>query len=233
VDYRDVISSIDLLHHVANRIGINAKELLVEIAGLSESGVADLMLRSSKQPQQDKDVRFAAGYAEIETPDGIGFANCYYYPYHPTYKLDQIIQEISDLLASDQYPINNITIGADIPRFWLKAGNSKVLNKALGNVKAVASLSAQLRPSAYPEHVYQMLIIFLAELTDNIYAKSLCKIAENSRPSTFSIHGLAVDRLFCLIVSRSVAQGVKPFETSKGLKRFMQPISKIFQKYVV
>jgi len=233
VDYRDVISSINLLHHVANRIEINDDNLLTDIADLSGKGVADLMFQFSRQPKKDKDIRISAGYMEIETPKGIGFVHCYNNPYHPTYKIDLIIQEISDLLAADQYPNSDIAVASDIPTFWLKAGNNRVLNKALGNVKAVVSVSANLQPQANTKNDYQMLIVFLAELSESAYAKSLCRIAETSRPSTFCIHGVVVESLFCMIVARSLAQGVEPFETTEGLKRFMLPISEILNKYVV
>src|SRR6185295_15125219 len=72
-DFRDILMSLSLLYHSANRIGANANQLFRETANLSEPNVAKLLTGFVSRSAEEKDLRTSWGYDEVETAGGVGF----------------------------------------------------------------------------------------------------------------------------------------------------------------
>jgi hypothetical protein len=90
---------------------------------------------------------------------------------------------------------------------------------------------AQLRPNEHPSYKSQMLMIFLVEMPDEAAAKELQDISVKTRSASYSMLGIVNGKLFCLVVGRSVQQGVPSVETPESLPRFAPGITEILRRY--
>jgi hypothetical protein len=95
-----------------------------------------------------------------------------------------------------------------------------------------ASIQAQLRPNEHPSYKSQVLMIFLVEMPDEAAAKELQEISVKTRPTSYSMLGVANGKFFCLVIGRSFQQGVPSFETPETLPRFAPGITEILRRYL-
>jgi hypothetical protein len=234
IDFRDLIVSLGLLHHVANRIGQNAEQLLRSTADLAEPNVARLINQFIQRPANEKNLRQLAGYEEVQTKNGIGLANWQFGVYQPNSPLSQVATEIADLLATDKYQPHWVTLatGPVIPPVWLRSATSNQVDEGLLRaVRGGASVSAKPRPAGAAKSEYQMLNVFLAETTDADTAQKLLALSQQKSPADFVRLGVAEQNLFCLVVSSSALQGEKPLDTADGLNRFSKGIADILRRH--
>ncbi len=167
----------------------------------------------------------------METKNGIGFIGWGFAEYHPTYDLKLIAIDIADVVAADKYE-PDVSVAANLPATWLETNDNILLNKTLPLVQGGASIFGRLRPEAHPEQGGHILMIFLVEMAEESAARTLLAISKNNRPADYAILGLAQGKLFCLIVARNFAAGVKSIETSESLSRFSPGIGKVLAKYI-
>jgi hypothetical protein len=194
--------------------------------------VSELIIGFIKRPPEKKDLRSAWGYEEVETEEGIGFIEWMGEEYNPTYDLKKIALEISDFIATDKYQPRSVTIATGLPEVWLKSVDDDALDRALKTVRGAASISADLRPEAHPEHASQMFTVFLVEVADESAAQTLIDISKKKKTSNYCMLGLAKGRLFCLVIARSFVAGVKSFETPESLTRFSKGTVEILIRHV-
>jgi hypothetical protein len=232
VDFRDILIALSLLYHSAKRIGKNADQLFQDAATLSETNVSELIIGFIKQSPEKNDLRSAWGYEEVETEEGIGFIEWMGTEYNPTYDLKKIALEISDFIATDKYQPSSVTIATELPEVWLKSIDDAALDKALKTVRGVASISADLRPDAHPEHASQMFTVFLVEVADESVAQTLMDISKKKKPSDYCMLGLTKGRLFCLVIARAFVAGEESFETPESLTRFSKGTVEILIRHV-
>jgi hypothetical protein len=216
VDVRDIGLALSILSHATRRIGKDADTLFRDAAVLAEARVATLIERAA----QEHDLRPATGYHEVETKYGIGLIGWGLKKYEPTYDFVSLAIEVAELVEADRYHAGSVQIATELPPVWFETAGSAALDAALRQVRAGATVSGTLRPGFNESYREQWLAIFLVELPDTKLTDSLRQLSENTRPSTYSVLGLAKDRLFCLVVGRSVRQGVPSYETPTSIRRF-------------
>jgi hypothetical protein len=239
VDFRDVLSSVSLLHHSAVRIGQDATQLLRTAAALSEPKTAELINGFINRPPEYKILRDKWGYDEVETKDGIGFISWGFSDYNPTYDLKKIALDLADLIAADKY-LPYPQVATKLPDVWLKTKDSASLDKALQTARGGATINGSLRPNEYPEYQNQQFTIFLVEVAEESAAQTLLELSMKKKTTgnrtlgltaDYYMLGLAEGKLFCLVVARSVVLGGKSFETSDSLVRFSTGIAGILRRY--
>jgi len=231
IDPRDILWVLSLIYHSAERTKQNPDKLFRDAFTLSESKMSTLMVDFLKRSPQEKDLRSSWGYDEVETKNGIGFIGWEFAEYHPTYDLKLIAIDIADVIAADKYE-PDVSVATNLPATWLETNDNILLNKTLSLVQGGASIFGRLRPEVHPEQGGHILMIFLVEMADESAARTLLAISKNKRPADYAILGLAQGKLFCLIVARNFAAGVKSIETSESLSRFSDGIGKVLAKYV-
>jgi hypothetical protein len=239
VDFRDVLTSVSLLHHSAVRIGQDATQLLRAAAVLSDPKTAELINGFISRPPEYKVLRDKWGYDEVETKDGIGFIGWGFSDYNPTYDLKKIALDLAALIAADKYQ-PYAQVATKLPDVWLKTKDSSSLDKSLQAVRGGATISGHLRPNEHPEPENQQFAIFLVEVAEESAAQTLLDLSTKKKTTGNRMLGLAADyymlglaegKLFCLIVARSVVLGKKSFETSDSLARFSTGIAGILHLY--
>lgn len=230
-DFRDILMALSLLYHSANKIGADANGLFRETANLSEPNVAKLLTGFAARPSEEKDLRASWGYDEVETKSGVGFISWEGKEYHPSYDLKKIVIDVADAIAKDKYQPAFVTAGTDLPLVWLKSPDNPSLESVLKKVRAGASVHGELRPKEHPSYKSQVLMIFLVEMEDSPAAQELLAMSQKKQPPSYSMLGVSEGKLFCLVIGRSVEQGVASFETPQTLQRFSGMISEVLKRY--
>ena len=230
-DPRDILMPLSLLYHSAKRIGANPDQLFRDAAKLSEPDVATILTEYVERSAEDKDLRTAWGYDEVQTEGGIGFIGWQNRKFQPAGDLKKVIIEIANLIAKDKYQPSSVEVASELPAVWLRPKENPSVPSALEKVRAGASVMAQPRPNEHPSYKSQMLMIFLVEMPDEAAAKELQDISVKTRPASYSMLGIVNGKLFCLVVGRSVQQGVPSFETPESLPRFAPGITEILRRY--
>jgi hypothetical protein len=231
IDARNIFMPLSLLYHSAKRIGANPDQLLRDTSKLAEPNVATLLTDYVERPAEGKDLRTAWGYDEVQTEGGIGFIGWQNRKYEPTGDLKKVIIEIANLVAKDKYQPSSVEVASELPAVWLRPKENPSVPSALEKVRAGASVLAELRPNEHPSYKSQMLMIFLVEMPDEAAAKELQDISVKTRAASYSMLGIVNGKLFCLVVGRSVQQGVASFETPESLPRFAPGITEILRRY--
>ncbi len=230
VDYRDVLVALSLLHHAARRIGIDAALMFRQKAALCRPDTAIVVTGYLDRSDREKDIRLSWGYDEVQTSSGVGLIGCGFERYEPTYDMKAIVIEIADYLATDKYLPSSVEVATVLPPVWLQNADRAALDQAMKSIRAVAQVTGSLRPEESPNHNFQHFIVFLAELATEAAAQHLLEIARQKNPSGYCMIPLAEGRLFLLIIARSFAQGIEPFETQQTMRRFAQPMIDILRR---
>ena len=229
-DARDILLSIPLLYHSAKRIGANADQLFREAAELSEPNVKELLVGFINRSDEEKDIRSSWGYDEVETASGVGFIGWEFEEYNPTYDLKKIVIELGEVIAKDKYQ-PSLDVASSLPPVWLQSKENPTLESVLKRVRGGASISGDLRPAEHPSHSSQALMVFLVEMEDSRSAQELLEMSKRKRPDDYSMVGVAEGKLFCLVVGRSIQQGVASFETAQSLQRFAAPVAEVLKRF--
>ena len=227
VDPRDISMALSVLRHAAARIGQGTRAVFAERARLAEQPVADLMLADSP----GEELRSAAGYHEVETGEGIGLVGWGLEDYDPTYDFVRLATEMADLIESDEYRADSVTLATEMPSVWLETADDDALRQALRGVRAGASITGWLRPAPQRAHEHQWLTVFVVELDGPQQAAALLSVSQRVRPRTYAHLGVARERLFCLVVARSVMEGVPSHETATSLGRFAAGMASILARH--
>lgn len=227
VDYRDIPVALSLLSHAAAQLGGDTRATFDEAAALAEPRVAEF-IRSSARPH---DVRPATGYHEVATTYGIGFIGWGLRPYAPTYDFVALAMALAEMVEADQYRPTSIDIATDLPAVWLKAAGGSAV-ATLEQARAGATVHGALRPGVHSSYADQWLLAFLVELPTSDAAEVLRAASATLAPTTYSLLGVARERLFCLIIARSVREGVASYESAAGLSRFASPVETILSQHV-
>jgi hypothetical protein len=231
IDFRDVLVRLALLYNAAIKIGGNPDTLVRSAIALAEPNMSELMEGFINRSPNDKDLR-NWGYVVVETENGPGLVSSRYKPYAPTCQMDRIAFKLAQLIEADKYRAE-VELQSDLPRVWLSGVDDRMLARSLQLVVAGATVTGYLRPETLPhtpgDLVRQLLTLFLLELADQSTTESLEALAraKSTRKNDFSMLAIRNDRLFCLVISRSVGLGKSPFETAASLGRFVPGIEGI------
>jgi hypothetical protein len=231
IDFRDAVSSINLLDHAARAIGAKASGPFTFAASLADETMGQRILEFTTMPYAERDIRTMSGYVQVETDHGPGFMRWNLEPYRPTVALDRVASALSRLIAADKYEPSSIALASKLPAVWFSKGDTLKLEHALHAVRAGVSISAELRPSDTYDYMHQKLLAFLVELKNDRFADDLYRVAENThtiaRP--FAIMAAVSGRLFCLIVGRSFVMGTSNHETDASLHRFAAGVTRLLE----
>jgi hypothetical protein len=230
VDWRDILVALGLVHHGATRAGLDARQLFRDLSTLAEPRTAELMGGFNKRSASDKRLE-AWGFEEVATDAGIGLIQGGFGSTKPTYDLIAIATEMSDYFASDKYQPSAMTFGKIMPRIWLESEDNTALDQALKAFRTGASISAELQPTPGGKAHSQHFVAFLLEMRTEAAAQQLLDIARKNKPTFFCTVELSAARIFCLIVARSLWEGVEPYETAESLARFLEPIGEILRRH--
>jgi hypothetical protein len=231
-DFRDILMALSLPYHSANRIGQSGDRLLLDAAALSDANMSKLIVGFVKRAPLEKELRASWGHDEVETKHGIGFIGWEFQEYNPTYNLKKAAIEIADLIATDKYQPDSVSVASELPRIWLESQDNNALDRALKTIQAGANVFARLRPGEDPNHDSQMFVVFLVEVNDESASQVLLDLSKR-RSAGYSMFGVKEGRLFCLAVARSFVAGVSSFETTETLSRFSKGIGDILRRSAV
>lgn len=230
-DPRDILWALSLLYHSAKKVGANADQIFRDTAKLSEPQVAELLTGFVERRPNDKDIRSAWGYDEVETKGGIGFIRWGNKTYQPTGDFKKVVIDIADLVSKDKYQSSSVHVADELPSIWLKSKENPSLESVLQKVRAGGTINADLRPNEHPTYKSQTLMIFLVEMADERAVQELQEMSVRKRPADYSMVGISSGKLFCLVVGESFEQGVASVESAASLQRFAPGIKEILNRY--
>jgi len=229
-DFRDILLTLPLLYHSANKINGDADKLFREAADLAEPNVKNIIIGFIQRPADEKDIRESWGYDEVDTASGIGFIRRGFEEYHPTYDMKKIVIDLGEVFAKDKYQ-PSLEIASDLPGVWLESNENPSLESVLKKVRAGASIHGELRPNEHASHKSQILMVFLVEMADSRAAQELLEMSKRKRPDDYAMLGVSEGKLFCLLIGKSFEQGVASFETTEKMKRFAAPVSEVLRRH--
>lgn len=230
-DFRDILMAASLVYHSAKRVGTDPDQLFRDVAKLSEPDVSTLLTQFTKRSEKDKDLRSSWGYDEVETKDGIGFIGWEFADYRPSYDLKKIIIDIADVIARDKYQPEGVSVAGQLPPVWLSPKLNPSAELTLKKARGGASVFAKMRPNEHSTYESQILMVFLVEVGDERVAQELLDMSRKKGSTGFSTSGMAIGRLFCLVVGESFVQGVNSFETPESMARFEKGITEVLRRY--
>jgi hypothetical protein len=219
IDWRDAAVAAGLGAYAGQRTGAPVTDLVGEVSGRSEPAMAEVLIRHASRPNEGLAV---GGYREIRTSHGVGLAQDYGHKYLPSIDLVLTAETIVALIEADDYRVQNITTGSDLPAVWLPAAGPTT-TLALKNIRGCLSVSACPRddPRGMPD---QMFCVWIADTANPDDAYAIASAAVPKVGSEVAILGVASDSLCAVMVARSVVQGVPPIETVQSLERFRAPL---------
>jgi hypothetical protein len=228
VDFRDLYTSVGMLHYSAEQIGANHQKLFRDAAALAEPGTAEIIRSSLTTRAGDR----PAGHVVIVTEGGVGFMG-WFYPekYEPTYDLKRAAVDVARLVAADGKYEPMPWVGPDFTGNGLKADDDAALKRALGSVRASASVNAWLMPDNRSAAEFRLLNVYLVETADEPSARALLDIARGKKSSDYHTLALREGRLFCLLVADAVTDGAREYETAESLRRFEGGLADILRRH--
>jgi hypothetical protein len=219
IDWRDAAVATGLLAYAGRRTGAQVQELVTTICARSDPVMAEVLRRHSSVPEEGLAV---GGYREIRTSQGVGLANDYGHAYAPTIDLVSIAEKIISFVEADEYRVQDITTGSDLPAVWIPAADTAT-QRASNNLRGCLSVSARPKTDWHgmPD---QMFSVWVAETANPNDSLAIAAAAAPKAGSEIAILGVASGPLCAVMVTRSVVMGVQPLENMESLERFRAPL---------
>lgn len=233
VDQRDVLLALAVLSHAAERCGASASTLLNQAADIGDDGLRTLTDGFLSRPEADRDLRDAWGLVEVQAPGGAGLLQWGFGRWKPTLDLAAAAIAIAGVISADAYQADDPLLASELPQVWLAdAGDAGdvALGPIVESARGTATIHGRLRPSVSADHASQQLTVFLLEVDDRDAAHRLAAMARRGSPLA-ALLGVAVGRLFALMVARSWVEGVPSHETPDQLARFAAPLAEALEPW--
>lgn len=228
-DFRDILAALSLIYHSAVRINMDSDRAFYDAAQLAEPQVQEMIVGFTKRSADEKSISQSWGYREVKTKFGLGYVRWGFCKYNPETDLLDIAIKIATMIDNDNYNTTSIQIGTDLPDVWLKSEDSEGLETALKDITGGLTISAQLEKQHHSDAASQQFTVFIIELRHSESAKLLSYLAQAKQPDDFCMLGTRVDRLFCLLITRSFVMGVSSFESGDSLLRFQSKFHEILK----
>jgi hypothetical protein len=229
-DFRDILMALALLHHSAARLGMDVRSEFASAAKLAEPATTELIESFASRDPESQNLRDSWGYVEVGSDAEIGFARWGFADYSPQIDLLALAKRIALAVEQDSYVVDNIELATELPSIWLESSADRshlpLLEKALGG----ATISSSLEEGKQPESGPQQFTVFVVELDSAESAKHLLQMSQTKEPKGYSMIGFASDKVFALLVARSVVVGTDSIETMTSLARFRDPINLALQQ---
>ena len=214
IDERDIPLTLSVVHHAAERIGVETKKKFEAAALLAEKKPAELIRSFVRGDEKYKDIRRSWGHDEIVTSAGVGIISREFSPYNPTGDMATLA----------------VAIASKLPSVWFRTDDETGLQALLRHVRAGLTVQACLRPEQRPLQELQTLTIFAIELEDASTAEQLMRIAATHPPREEGRLAIREKELFCMVIGEALAEA-EHFETSESLQRFRGALMKALSGY--
>ena len=230
VDQRDVLLAIAILGHAAMRCRADATSLLTDAARMGDDGLHALTDGFLSRPAAEHQLRDAWGLVEVEAPGGLGLLQWGFKSWAPTLDLAAAAVSVAAVLSVDEYQPDDPLLATEMPQVWLADAGDAALDSMVASARGTVTIHGRLRPAAGADHANQQLTVFLLEVGDDDAAQRLAAMARHGSPLA-ALLGVAIGRLFVLVVARSWVEGVASYETTDRLTRFAAPLAAALQPW--
>lgn len=219
-DYRDILMSLALLNHSAERLNIDTAAAFESAAKLAEPRTAELLRSFVKRDPRSKALGKSWGYREVELDSGIGFVSSGFAPYEPQFDLVALGMGFAAALDADElYQARSVEIASKLQPIWLSGVDDQRVEEILS--KASAGMSVRAGSTDRENNRSEKFVfVFTVELDSPESARTLVEISKKTKREGTSTLGFAEGNVFSLIVARSMGQGVEPIEKGDSLERF-------------
>ena len=228
IDERDIPLTLSVVHHAAERIGIETKKRFEAAALLAEKKPAELIRSFVRGDEKYKDLRRSWGHDEIVTSAGVGIISREFSPYNPTGDLATMAVAIAHVIRDEQYEPGTVAIASKLPSAWFRTDDETGLLALLRHVRAGLTVQGHLRPEQRPLQELQTLLLFVIETENASFAEELMRIAASHPPREEARLALREKALFCMVIAQAA---MDPFESNETLERFRAPLMRLFAAY--
>ena len=229
IDFRDVLMSIALLNHSAERLQVDVAATFESAAALAEPRTAELLRSFVRREPSSKSLEKSWGHREVELDSGIGFVSSGFAEYQPQHDLIGLGLGIAAALDADElYDAHSIEVASELPPIWLSGVDDAQVGKLLA--AAGAGMSVRATPTDPDDRDGQMFVVFTIELDSPESAQALVDISKQARRSETAMLGVARENVFSLVVARSTISGTKSLEEGDSLERFAGPIGEALEQ---
>jgi len=199
IDERDIPLTLSIVHHAAERIGLDTRKRFESAASLAEKRPAELIRAFVRGEEKYKDIRSSWGHDEIVTPHGIGIITREFSPYKPSGDMASLAVKLAMLVRDDHYVPSSVAIASKLPPLWFRTDDETGLLGLLRHVRAGLAVQAMLVPEQRPVHEMQTMLIFVVE-TEEGTTEQLMRIASTHPPREEARIALREEELFCLVI---------------------------------
>lgn len=202
VDPRDLWVAGGLLNHAVSRLSEPVEREAFEKA--IDPNIRGIFTGKSKLSDW--------GYAEYRTADGVGLIRHGGGCYKPTIDVTNLALQLAEALRATRY-VSYVEIAAKVPDVWFASGRREDASSRLRSALAAAVIHGHLRKE-YSADSMQMFIEWVVEMPAERDCEQLvADVGTGTELDGRYIIGLAVGRLFALLVAGSWQQGVEPYES--------------------
>jgi hypothetical protein len=229
VDRRDVLLAVAILFQAVKRCGADAARLLGDAAAIGDDALQAITDGFLSRPEADRRLRDAWGLVEVEAPGGAGLLQWGFERWAPTVDLAAAAITVAGVISADEYQADDPLLASEMPPVWLRDAGDAALGTIIESADGTATIHGRLRPSADADHASQQLTVFLLEVRDDD-AQRLAAMARRGS-ALAALLGVAVGRLFALVVARSWVEGVPSHETTDRLARLAAPLAEALRPW--
>ncbi|HAV77867.1 MAG TPA: hypothetical protein DCX53_11010 [Anaerolineae bacterium] len=224
-DYRDWhVLSVPI--YVSYKIGGDTDKFLKEAIKLTDNYAVE---RMQMEIGRNRGLQL---FDEIETENGMGLIGKWHGKINSSYDLKRTAFEITKMIESDKkYLADDIDSADKLPKIWLSGVDDAQLEKILMGTRAGIQVSATLLPNIHPSHTYQVLWVQIYEFPNVEDVKVLFAISQKVKAVGYNMFAIKYDRLFCVVISRCVAQNCIAYETQGSIQRYKHKLIEIVKKY--
>jgi hypothetical protein len=220
VDWRDMALASAMLAFALRRAGADPGQVFTHAAERSDGNAAEILRRFARE---SVDSLTPWGFRLVETPSGKALFDDWGHPYEPSVDLGRLAGAVAEILEGDSYQVTRLGVGSNLPAVWVRGGDPVAIKAATESMRGCAIVNASLRPGTHPRAKDQHFLAFIGEATSSEHATLIAAAAKSQ--SGVEEFGLARDRLWCVVVARSVVKGVASFEKSGSLERLKPAIA--------
>jgi hypothetical protein len=161
------------------------------------------------------------GYAEISTAEGVGLIRHGGGRYTPTIDVTTVALQLAEALRARRY-VSHVEIAEKVPDVWFASSRREDARSRLSRALAAAVIHGDLRKE-YSVDGMQMFLEWVVEMpTEGDCDQLVADVGTGTELDGIYVMGLAVGRLFALLVAGSWQQGVEPYESPSTLAEFAE-----------
>jgi hypothetical protein len=221
VDPRDVWVAEGLLNHAISRLSEPVEREAFEKA--IDPNIRGTFTGKSKLSDW--------GYAEISTAEGVGLIRRGGGSYTPTIDVTSVALQLAEAFRARRY-VSYVVIAEKVPDVWFASSRREDARSRLSRALAAAVIHGDLRKE-YSVDGMQMFVAWVVEMPGEGDCEQLvADVGTGTELDGRYVIGLAVGRLFALLVAGSWQQGVEPYESPSTLAELAEEARVIMARTV-